>query len=335
MPEPASGTPCGGRCSAGSRSPTRSTSSATGWGSSPSRCWSSSRPAAPSRPRRCSSAPASCRRCSTPLLVVRVERGRRPLRAAGHLLRRGGRLRRAGAARGELLACRWSSCSATVDGALALTARALTRAVAAPARARGRASGRQRDPQRRLHRGAALGPAHRAVSSSPGSASSRRCCSTPPPSTRSPGSCSPPARSPRPRPRLGGSCSGSARGSPTSASRTLLRLLVAQAAAFIFFAAVIPVEVIYAKETLDAGDSGYGAVLASWGVGMVIGSVAFADAAAGAARLLLSSARSRSGSRYLGMAARADPARRLRRRAALGGAGNGVQWVRWSAPCRS
>ena len=47
----------------------------------------------------------------------------------------------------------------------------------------------------------------------------------------------------------------------------LRRLLGAQALAFIFFALVIPIEVVFAKETLDAGDAGYGALLASWGSG--------------------------------------------------------------------
>src|SRR4051812_9740028 len=48
--------------------------------------------------------------------------------------------------------------------------------------------------------------------------------------------------------------------------RTLRRLLFAQGAAFVFFAAVIPIEVIYSKQTLGTGDSGYGLLLASWGV---------------------------------------------------------------------
>ena len=56
----------------------------------------------------------------------------------------------------------------------------------------------------------------------------------------------------------------------------LKRLIVAQGVAFVFFAAVIPIEVIYAKETLDAGDAGYGLLLASWGAGMVLGSIVFA-----------------------------------------------------------
>ena len=46
---------------------------------------------------------------------------------------------------------------------------------------------------------------------------------------------------------------GPRRASPTSARRqTLRRLLIAQGAAFVFFAAVIPIEVVYAKETLGA-----------------------------------------------------------------------------------
>ncbi len=56
----------------------------------------------------------------------------------------------------------------------------------------------------------------------------------------------------------------------------LKRLLIAQGIAFVFFAAVLPIEVIYAKEVLGAGDSGYGLLLASWGVGMVFGSLVFA-----------------------------------------------------------
>ena len=47
----------------------------------------------------------------------------------------------------------------------------------------------------------------------------------------------------------------------------LFRLLAMQALAFVFFTLVLPIEIVYAKETLDAGDSGYGALLSSWGVG--------------------------------------------------------------------
>jgi MFS family permease len=54
------------------------------------------------------------------------------------------------------------------------------------------------------------------------------------------------------------------------------RLLAAQAVAMMFFTAVVPIEIVYVKQTLGAGDSGYGALLASWGIGMVLGSVAYA-----------------------------------------------------------
>src|SRR4051794_38268324 len=58
--------------------------------------------------------------------------------------------------------------------------------------------------------------------------------------------------------------------------RILGRLIGAQAAILIFFTLVVPVEVVYAKETLGASNSGYGLLLASWGTGMVVGSAVFA-----------------------------------------------------------
>jgi len=106
----------------------------------------------------------------------------------------------------------------------------------------------------------------------------------------------------------------------------LRRLLVIQAAAFIFFAAVIPIEVIYAKETLDAGDSGYGALLASWGIGMVVGSVAFAALRQTSLLVLLVASTVVVGAGYLGLAAAPTLAVACTA-GGLGGAGNGVQWV--------
>ena len=75
-----------------------------------------------------------------------------------------------------------------------------------------------------------------------------------------------------------------ARGCATSASSPLLRrLLGAQALAFVFFAVVLPIEVVFAKDTLGAGDAGYGGLLASWGAGMVVGSFALRRAPPGRA----------------------------------------------------
>lgn len=107
---------------------------------------------------------------------------------------------------------------------------------------------------------------------------------------------------------------------------TLRRLLVAQGAAFVFFALVIPIEVVFAKRTLDAGDAGYGALLASWGVGMVIGSFVFAALTRLRLSLLLVASTAAIGVSYA--ATGVSPTITLACVAALiGGIGNGVQWV--------
>jgi MFS family permease len=106
----------------------------------------------------------------------------------------------------------------------------------------------------------------------------------------------------------------------------LRRLLGAQAAAFIFFALVIPIEVVFAKETLDAGDSGYGALLASWGAGMVVGSLVFVRLRGVALGALLAVSTAAIGAAYLGTAA--APSLLVACAAAVvGGTGNGVQWI--------
>jgi MFS family permease len=106
----------------------------------------------------------------------------------------------------------------------------------------------------------------------------------------------------------------------------LRRVLVAQGLAFVFFAAVIPIEVIYVKQTLGSNDTGYGVMLASWGTGMVGGSLLFAAARqASLAHLLLFSTFT-VGAGYIGLAA--APTLAVACAASIvGGAGNGVQWV--------
>jgi MFS family permease len=108
--------------------------------------------------------------------------------------------------------------------------------------------------------------------------------------------------------------------------KALRRLLTAQGAAFVFFAAVLPIEVIYAKQTLGAGDSGYGLLLASWGGGMVLGSFVFALARRAPLPLLLFFSTLTVGAGYLGLAAAPTLAVACAA-SVLGGAGNGVQWV--------
>jgi predicted MFS family arabinose efflux permease len=107
---------------------------------------------------------------------------------------------------------------------------------------------------------------------------------------------------------------------------TLRRLLIAQAAAFIFFSAVIPVEVIFAKETLGVGDTGYGIMLASWGAGMVIGGFAFAFLRRAPLPVLLFISTIAVGISYLGIGL--SPTLLAACAASVvGGVGNGVQWV--------
>ena len=88
---------------------------------------------------------------------------------------------------------------------------------------------------------------------------------------------------------------------------------------------MIPIEVVFAKQTLEAGDAGYGALLASWGAGMVAGSLPSprcAGAAARAARGL--DARDRR--RLPGDLGLADT-RLACAASVIGGLGNGVQWI--------
>jgi predicted MFS family arabinose efflux permease len=106
----------------------------------------------------------------------------------------------------------------------------------------------------------------------------------------------------------------------------LRRLLAAQGMAFIFFSLVIPIEVVFAKETLGAGDSGYGALLASWGVGMVLGSLVFASVKRVALRWLLFASTLAIGVAYLATAA-APTLLVACAASVLGGIGNGVQWI--------
>jgi MFS family permease len=108
--------------------------------------------------------------------------------------------------------------------------------------------------------------------------------------------------------------------------RPLRRLLAAQAAAFVFFATVIPIEVALAKDTLDAGDFGYGLLLASWGAGMVVGSLVFTGVRRVALPVLLVVSTLAIGVAYLGMGVAPTLAVACAA-AAVGGMGNGIQWV--------
>jgi MFS family permease len=106
----------------------------------------------------------------------------------------------------------------------------------------------------------------------------------------------------------------------------LRRVLVAQGLAFIFFSAVAPLEVVYAKETLGASDTGYGILLTTWGVGMVGGSIIFARVQKTPLIVLLLLSTVTVGISYLGMGIAPTLAVACAF-SILGGVGNGVEWV--------
>jgi MFS family permease len=109
--------------------------------------------------------------------------------------------------------------------------------------------------------------------------------------------------------------------------RAALRsLLIAEGFAFLFFALVLPIEVAFAKETLDAGDFGYGLLLAAWGVGMVLGSLVFSSFSRASLAILLVGGTLGIGVAYLGTAIAPTLAVACLA-SVVGGLGNGVQWV--------
>ena len=117
-------------------------------------------------------------------------------------------------------------------------------------------------------------------------------------------------------------------GSATSRRHRQLRLLLAaQAVAFVFFAIVIPIEVVFAKRTLDAGVTP--AMAPCWRAGAPAWSSAGSPSRSFGAPPFASCWRSapwRSAVAYL--ATGAAPTLLVACAAsAVGGAGNGVQWV--------
>ncbi|MDE3070543.1 MAG: hypothetical protein KGJ43_07420, partial [Acidobacteriota bacterium] len=114
-------------------------------------------------------------------------------------------------------------------------------------------------------------------------------------------------------------------------------LLGTEAVAVMLFTAAVPVELLYAKHTLNAGNPGYGGLIAAWGAGMLAGSALFARA--GGARGGARARRARGpasetmlwggtlavGLAFVGFAA-APSLWLAYLAAALGGLGNGTQW---------
>jgi MFS family permease len=104
------------------------------------------------------------------------------------------------------------------------------------------------------------------------------------------------------------------------------RLLVAVALVMLIASIPAPIEVVFAKQTLHAGDRGYGFLLGAWGVGMVAGGTAFAAFARMRLIRVLGVGTSLAVLAYAGLALSPtlDVACAF---SALGGAGNGAAWI--------
>lgn len=111
------------------------------------------------------------------------------------------------------------------------------------------------------------------------------------------------------------------------ARHPLLRMLViGEGLALVLFTLVVPIEVFYARDSLGTDETGFGLLLASWGGGMVLGSLVFIGARGYALPVLALVSTSMIGVAYLGMSG-AQSLGVACALSVLGGTGNGIQWV--------
>jgi MFS family permease len=103
-------------------------------------------------------------------------------------------------------------------------------------------------------------------------------------------------------------------------------LLIGQALALILFTLVVPIEVIYAKESLGTSDAGFGILLASWGAGIVVGSLVYLLIKQRQPLALIIVSTALIGVSYLGLAT-AETLLVACLISVVGGAGNGIQWI--------
>ena len=108
--------------------------------------------------------------------------------------------------------------------------------------------------------------------------------------------------------------------------RELRTLVLADAAATVFLAAIIPVELVFVTETLGGTEADFGAVLAAWGGGAVLGSALVSALPRLGARALLPPAVGIMIVSYLGMGTAGGVAAVVAF-SLLGGVGNGLESV--------
>ncbi len=107
----------------------------------------------------------------------------------------------------------------------------------------------------------------------------------------------------------------------------LLRLLLAgQFVLLVLLSMAVPVEVVLAKQDLGAGDVGFGALAASWGVGMLAGGPLFTRLRARPVLVVAGAANGVQALGYVGMAASPTIAACCAA-AFVGGVGNGAGWT--------
>jgi MFS family permease len=107
---------------------------------------------------------------------------------------------------------------------------------------------------------------------------------------------------------------------------TIKTFLIGQSLALICFTVVVPIEVIYAKESLGTTSAGFGVLLSAWGAGIVLGSLLFVGLKNRSGFLLIVISTALIGVAYLGMA-KAGTLWFACVMSVVGGTGNGVQWV--------
>ena len=108
--------------------------------------------------------------------------------------------------------------------------------------------------------------------------------------------------------------------------RELRTLVLAEAAATVFLAAIVPVELVFVTETLGGSEADFGAVLAAWGGGAVLGSALVSALPRVGGRALLAAGAGLMISSYLAMGT-AGGVGAVIAFSLVGGIGNGLEGV--------
>jgi MFS family permease len=109
-------------------------------------------------------------------------------------------------------------------------------------------------------------------------------------------------------------------------NRLVRTLLIGQGVTLGLLTMAVPIQVVYAKESLGVGDAGYGIFVGAWGFGMVLGSALFARERRRPIWHLIVVSTAAMGLGYVGIAVAPGLAAACGA-AVLGGLGNGIQWV--------